>query len=73
MAKVDCIVKRGVVIKDLSNSNFQVELSEIDHVITCTIAGKLRLNKIRIVTGDLVELEMSPYDLNKGRIIKRLK
>lgn len=70
MAK-DAILQSGTMLESLSNRNSKVEL-ENGQVITCTISGKVRLNYIRIIPGDHVEVEMSPYDLTKGRISKRV-
>ncbi len=61
---------KGTVTETLGNAMFKVEL-ESEHVLTATISGKIRMNHIRILPGDKVELEISPYDLSKGRIIKR--
>ncbi|MDR0958112.1 MAG: translation initiation factor IF-1 [Clostridiales bacterium] len=72
MSKDDVIQVEGVVTEKLPNAMFKVEL-ENKHVITAHISGKLRLNFIRILPGDKVLLEMSPYDLTKGRIIWRDK
>ena len=72
MSKADVIELEGKVIEKLPNAMFQVEL-ENGHVILAHISGKLRMNYIRILPGDKVTLEMSPYDLTKGRIIWRDK
>ena len=72
MSKADVIEIEGVVVEKLPNSMFQVEL-ENGHKVLATISGKLRMNYIRILPGDKVTLEMSPYDLSKGRIIWRDK
>jgi translation initiation factor IF-1 len=63
----------GRVTQALGNSMFRVILEETGHEVTCTISGKIRKNYIRILTGDRVKIEMSPYDLTKGRIVIRLK
>ena len=63
----------GRVTQALGNSMFRVILEETGHEVTCTISGKIRKNYIRILTGDKVKIEMSPYDLTKGRIVIRLK
>ncbi len=63
----------GLIIDALGNSMFRVELDNVDSEIICHISGKMRQNYIRIMPGDKVEVEMSPYDLTKGRITKRLK
>ena len=70
MAKEDNIELDGLVIETLPNTTFKVKL-ENDHVITAHISGKMRKNYIRILTGDKVKVEMSPYDLTKGRITFR--
>ena len=70
MSKADVIEVEGVVVEKLPNAFFKVEL-ENGHQIMATISGKLRMNFIRILPGDKVTIEMSPYDLTKGRIIWR--
>ena len=72
MSKEDVIEAEGVVVEVLGNSNFKVEIMN-SHVILAYISGKLRSNKIRILLGDKVKVEMSPYDLTKGRIVWRDK
>ncbi|MCL2253337.1 MAG: translation initiation factor IF-1 [Lachnospiraceae bacterium] len=72
MPKSDMIEIEGVVIEKLPNTMFQVEL-ENGHRVLAHISGKLRQNFIRILPGDKVTLELSPYDLTKGRIIWRDK
>ena len=72
MSKADVIEIEGVVVEKLPNAMFQDEL-ENGHKVLATISGKLRMNYIRILPGDKVTLEMSPYDLSKGRIIWRDK
>ena len=70
MAKEDHIEMEGTVIETLPNTMFRVELDN-GHVITAHISGKMRKNYIRILTGDKVRVEMSPYDLSKARITYR--
>ena len=70
MAKEDNIELEGLVVETLTNTTFKVKL-ENDHIITAHISGKMRKNYIRILTGDKVKVEMSPYDLTKGRITFR--
>lgn len=70
MAKEDVIEMNGVIIDTLPNTMFRVEL-ENKHVITAHICGKMRKHYIRILTGDKVTVEMTPYDLTKGRITYR--
>ena len=67
MSKEDVIEVEGVVIDALPNAMFKVQL-ENGHEVLAHVSGKLRMNYIRIVPGDTVKLEMSPYDLSKGRI-----
>ena len=70
MAKEEAIQMQGVVKETLPNTIFRVEL-ENGHTITAHISGKMRKHYIRILTGDTVTVEMTPYDLTKGRIIFR--
>jgi len=70
--KTDVIRLRGEVIESLSNSMFRVKL-ENEHIVLCHISGRIRKNYIRILTGDRVAVEFSPYDLTKGRITYRDK
>ena len=72
MSKADVIEIEGVVVEKLPNAMFKVEL-ENGHIVLAHISGKLRMNFIKILPGDKVTLEMSPYDLSKGRIILRDK
>lgn len=72
MAKEEHLEMSGKVLDTLPNTMFRVEL-ENGHVITAHISGKMRKNYIRILTGDIVTVEMTPYDLSKGRIIYRNK
>ena len=72
MPKKDVIEVEGKVLEALSNAMFRVEL-ETGHKILAHISGKLRLNFIRILPGDRVTVELSPYDLTRGRITYRLK
>ena len=72
MAKEDVIEVEGVVVETLPNTNFKVEL-ENGHQILAHISGKLRKNYIKILSGDKVKVEFSPYDLTRGRITWRGK
>ena len=72
MAKEDQIEMEGTVIETLPNTMFRVELDN-GHVITAHISGKMRKHYIRILTGDRVTVEMTPYDLTKGRITFRAR
>ncbi len=72
MAKQPPIEKDGTVIESLGNAMFKVEL-ENGHIITAHISGKMRMHYIKILPNDKVKVEMSPYDLTKGRITFRYK
>ncbi len=72
MAKQSSIEQDGTVVESLGNAMFRVEL-ENGHQITAHISGKMRMHYIKILPGDRVKLEMSPYDLSKGRITYRYK
>ena len=72
MAKSDVIEMEGVIVDTLPNTMFRVELSN-GHVVTAHISGKMRKNYIRILTGDKVKVELTPYDHSKGRIVYRAR
>lgn len=72
MSKKDTIEVKGVITEALPNAMFKVKL-ENDHIVLAHISGKLRMNFIRILPGDKVTIELSPYDLTKGRITWRDK
>lgn len=72
MAKQKHIEQDGVIIEALSNAMFRVEL-ENGHILVAHISGKMRMHYIKILPGDKVKVEMSPYDLTKGRIVFRYK
>ena len=72
LAKEDVIEVEGTVVETLPNTNFKVEL-ENGHQILAHISGKLRMNYIKILPGDKVKVELSPYDLSRGRITWRAK
>ena len=72
MAKSDMIEVEGVVVESLPKTTFQVDIGN-GHTILAHISGKLRMNFIRILPGDKVTVEMSPYDLTRGRITWRSK
>jgi translation initiation factor IF-1 len=72
MAKEDQIEMQGTVVETLPNTMFRVEL-ENGHVVTAHISGKMRKHYIRILTGDKVTVELTPYDLSKGRITYRAR
>ena len=72
MSKVDVLEVEGTVLEKLPNAMFKVEL-ENKHVVLAHISGKLRMNFIRIYPGDKVKVEISPYDLTRGRITWRSK
>ncbi|MGE5354620.1 MAG: translation initiation factor IF-1 [Deltaproteobacteria bacterium] len=72
MAKKNLIEQDGIIEEALSNAMFRVRLQN-DHLIIATISGKMRMNYIRILPGDKVKVEISPYDLSRGRINYRYK
>jgi translation initiation factor IF-1 len=72
MAKEEAIQMEGKVIETLPNTMFRVEL-ENGHIVTAHISGKMRKHYIRIMTGDTVTVELTPYDLEKGRIVYRAR
>ena len=72
MSKVYVIEVEGVVVEALPNAMFKVKL-ENDHIVLAHVSGKMRMNFIRILPGDRVTLELTPYDLNRGRITYRFK
>ena len=73
MAKDDLIPAVGVIIDKQPNAFFKVQLDNSEHVVLAQISGKMRKNRIRILVGDRVSIEMSPYDLSRGRITYRFK
>ncbi|MDP4578728.1 MAG: translation initiation factor IF-1 [Flavobacteriaceae bacterium] len=70
MSKQDAITQDGTITENLSNAMFRVEL-ENGHVVTAHISGKMRMHYIKLLPGDRVKLELSPYDLSKARIVYR--
>jgi translation initiation factor IF-1 len=72
MAKEELIEFKGVVLELLPNANFRVKLDN-GHIIIAHTSGRMRKNRIRILVGDTVTIEMTPYDLSKGRVIHREK
>jgi len=72
LAKDDVIELEGVVVDTLPNTTFMVDIGH-GHTVLATISGKLRMNNIRILIGDKVAIQVSPYDLNRGRITWRYK
>jgi len=70
MGKGNLISMEGTVIEDLSNNKYKVELDN-GFVVTAYIGGKIRINNIRIMVGDIVKVEISPYDVTNGRIVYR--
>ncbi|MFH1612976.1 MAG: translation initiation factor IF-1 [bacterium] len=72
MSKADVIEIEGTVIEMLPNTTFKVKLTN-GHIVLAYISGKMRMNYIKIIQGDKVKIELSPYDLTKGRITYRFK
>ena len=73
MAKDDLIPAEGTIIDKQPNALFKVRLDNSEHVVLAVISGKIRKHRIRILVGDLVTVEMSPYDLARGRITYRYR
>lgn len=72
MVKQALITQEGIVLEALSNAMFRVELDN-RHEVLATVSGRMRMNYIRILPGDRVKIEMSPYDLTRGRIVLRMQ
>ena len=72
MSKDDVIQMQGEILENLPNATFRVKLDN-DHIVIAHTAGKMRKNRIRVLAGDKVTVEMTPYDLTKGRITYRMK
>lgn len=72
MAKEEAIKLDGVVLEVLPNAMFKVEVNGTSHQAVAHISGKMRQHSIKVIAGDKVELEFSPYDLSKGRVVRRL-
>lgn len=73
MSKQQAIIVDGQVVEALPNTMFRVELDTNGLVVLCTLSGKMRMYNIKVIEGDRVKVEMSPYDLTRGRISQRLK
>ena len=73
MSKEDLIPAMGVIIDKQPNAFFKVQIENSEHVVLAQISGKMRKNRIRILVGDRVSVELSPYDLKRGRITYRYK
>ena len=73
MSKSDDVIKmEGVITEVLRNTNYRVKLENIENPILATLSGRIRQNNIKVLTGDRVQLDISPYDLSRGRITRRL-
>jgi len=70
--KDNVLVVEGEVVENLPNTLFRVKLSNSDKIILCYLSGKMRKNYIKILPGDRVRIEVTPYDLNRGRIVYRI-
>ena len=73
MAKDDLIPAAGIIVDKQPNAFFKVRLDNSEHIVLAAISGKVRKHRIRILVGDRVSVEMSPYDLTRGRITYRFK
>ena len=72
MSKEDLLELTGSVEEVLPNSTFRVKVDNMNQIVLCYIGGRLKQHKIKVILGDKVKIEMSPYDLNKGRITYRM-
>ena len=73
MSKTDDVIKmEGVITEVLRNTNYRVKIENVENLILATLSGRIRQNNIKVLTGDRVQLEISPYDLSRGRITRRL-
>jgi translation initiation factor IF-1 len=70
--KEDLIILTGKVDEVLPNKTFRIKIDNMDHIVLCYMSGRLKQNKIKVITGDNVKVEVSTYDLTKGRIVYRL-
>lgn len=73
MAKQQTITKEGVIVEALPNTTFKVELDDDHRIVLCTLSGKMRMYRIKVMPGDRVKLEFTPYDDNRARITYRAK
>jgi translation initiation factor IF-1 len=73
LAKDDLIPAAGIIVDKQPNAFFKVQLDNSEHIVLAAISGKMRKHRIRILVGDRVSVEMSPYDLSRGRITYRYK
>ena len=71
MAKDDVIKMEGVITEVLRNTQYRVKLENFENLVLASLSGRMRQNNIKVLEGDIVELEFSPYDLNRGRITRR--
>ena len=71
MAKDDVIKMEGTITEVLRNTQYRVKLDNFENLVLASLSGRMRQNNIKVLEGDIVELEFSPYDLNRGRITRR--
>ena len=71
MSKDDVIKMEGVISEVLRNTQYRVQLENFEKPVLASLSGRMRQNNIKVLTGDIVELEFSPYDLTRGRITRR--
>jgi len=73
LSKTDDVIKmEGVITEVLRNTNYRVKIENVENAILATLSGRIRQNNIKVLAGDRVQLEISPYDLSRGRITRRL-
>ena len=71
MSKDDFIKMEGVVVEVLRNTTYRIKIGDFEKPVLATLNGRMRQNNIKVLAGDTVEMEMSPYDLTRGRIVRR--
>jgi translation initiation factor IF-1 len=71
MSKEDAIKAEGIVDEVLPNTMFRIKMAQFERPVLATLSGRMRQNNIKVLAGDTVELEFSPYDLSRGRIVRR--
>ena len=71
MSKDEQMIVAGEVVECLPGTLFRIKIGDLPHLVVAHLSGRMRKNKIRVLLGDRIEMEMSPYDLTKGRIVKR--
>lgn len=71
MAKEDVIKMEGEIVEVLPNTQYRVQIENFERLVLASLNGRMRMNNIKVLAGDFVEIELSPYDLTRGRIVRR--